>query len=210
MTQSAHPQTLILPGLAGSPEGHWQYLWAEERQNARYVEQENWDFPDLARWIATLDQALEESDGVYLVAHSLGCVLAAHVAALPSARKIRGALLVAPCDLEATGRIHPGLISFGVMPESPLPFPSVLVASRDDPYMSYDRAGYFADRWGADLHDLGYAGHINLSSGYGRFHRGYRLFDALVERTGRPLFTPRGAGFATPPQPEREHPLASS
>ncbi len=206
MTLSAHPETLILPGLAGSPEGHWQYLWAEERENARYVEQEDWDFPDLERWIANLEAALIAGDGAYLVAHSLGCILAAHMASRPAAAKIRGALLVAPCDLEATDRIHPGLIRAGGMPEARLPFPTVLVASRDDPYMAFDRAEHFASLWGASLHDLGYAGHINLSSGFGRFHRGYRLFDGLVERVESarrpaPVFT-----IATSTEPSSLYP----
>lgn len=205
MTVSDHPETLIIPGLAGSPEGHWQYLWAEERPRARYVEQENWDFPDLERWAANLEAALAASDGAYLVAHSLGCILTAHMASRPVASKIRGALLVAPCDLEATGRIHPGLIRFGAMPESPLPFPSVLVASRDDPYMAFDRASHFADRWGSSFHDIGHAGHINLSSGFGRFNRGYRLFDALVERTEAARLPPPAYGFATPADPPGSH-----
>ena len=188
MLPAADPETLILPGLAGSPEGHWQYLWAEDRPRARYVVQENWDYPDLARWKANLEAALEATDGAFLVAHSLGTILAANIVDSPAVRKVRGALLVAPCDLDATDRIHPGLIRFGTMPEGRLPFPSVLVASRDDPYMSFARAEHFAARWGSRLHDLGYAGHINLSSGYGRFRTGYRLFDELAERAAAPRF----------------------
>lgn len=206
MTVSAHPETLILPGLAGSPEGHWQYLWAEERENARYVQQEDWDFPNLERWIANLEAALSASQGAYLVAHSLGCILAAHMARRPVASKIRGALLVAPCDLEATDRIHPGLIRFGAMPETPLPFPSMLVASRDDPYMRFDRAEHFAARWGSSLHDIGYAGHINLSSGFGRFNRGYRLFDQLSERVEAARAGGVAYGFATPADRLSQHP----
>lgn len=199
MTVSVHPETLILPGLAGSPEGHWQYLWAEERDNARYVEQADWDFPDLDRWIANLEAALAgATDGAFLVAHSLGCILAARMAGSPAVSKIRGALLVAPCDLEATGRIHPGLIRAGAMPEAALPFPSVLVASRDDPYMAFDRAEQVARAWGSSLHDIGYAGHVNLSSGYGRFNRGYRLFDQLVERVEATRSPEPAYGFATP------------
>lgn len=205
MTVSDHPETLIIPGLAGSPEGHWQYLWAEERPRARYVQQESWDFPDLEAWSANLEAALAASEGAYLVAHSLGCVLTAHMAHRPVAAKIRGALLVAPCDLTATGRIHPGLVRFGAMPDAPLPFPSVLVASRDDPYMAFDRAEHFAARWGSSLHDIGYAGHINLSSGYGRFNRGYRLFDALVERAEATRATGPAYGFATPGERPQSH-----
>lgn len=198
MTLSDHAETLILPGLAGSPEGHWQYLWAEERPRSRYVEQADWDFPNLDRWIARLEEALCASEGAYLVAHSLGCVLAAHMAARPLGSRIRGALLVAPCDLAATGEIHPGLIRFGAMPQAPLPFPSVVVASRDDPYMSFGRAEQFAGLWGSSLFDMGYAGHINLSSGFGRFRKGYQLFDALVERAQSGGTATGGYGFATP------------
>lgn len=180
MLAVSSPETLIIPGLAGSPEGHWQHVWSEERDKARFVVQDNWDMPDIGTWKARLEQVLLDTDGAYLVAHSLGCVLAASMADSPAAGKIRGALLVAPCDLAATEVIHPRLIRFGEMPVAPLPFPSVLVGSRNDPYMSEDRSRHFAELWGARFVDMGYVGHINRASGFGRFSRGYQLFDNLV------------------------------
>ncbi|WP_425336193.1 RBBP9/YdeN family alpha/beta hydrolase [Sinorhizobium numidicum] len=67
-------ETLILPGLNGSPEGHWQRHWARDRSDSRVVEQDNWPCPDLHSWLERLVSAIEASPGdVKLVAHSLGC-----------------------------------------------------------------------------------------------------------------------------------------
>lgn len=183
MRAASSPETLIIPGLAGSPEGHWQHIWSEERERSRFVVQDNWDTPDIEHWKARLERVLIESEGAYLVAHSLGCVLVAKMFDSRAVEKIRGALLVAPCDLAATETIHPRLISFGDMPQERLPFPSVLVGSRNDPYMSEERARHFAEAWGARFADMGYVGHINRASGFGRFSRGYQLFDNLVAST---------------------------
>lgn len=198
MLAVSSPETLIIPGLAGSPEGHWQHVWSEDRDNARFVVQDNWDTPDIQRWKARLEQALMETDGAYLVAHSLGCVLVAKMIDSAALGKIRGALLVAPCDLSATESIHPRLISFGDMPETKLPFPSVLVGSRNDPYMSEERSRHFAEAWGSRFVDMGYVGHINRASGFGRFNRGYQLFDNLVASAEhrRPSFKAGGSNVA--------------
>nr|WP_316651465.1 alpha/beta hydrolase [uncultured Gellertiella sp.] len=175
--------TLLVPGFAGSPEGHWQHIWAEERPHARMIAQQDWFRPRLDAWRATLEAALLETDGAYLVAHSLGSVLTARMAESPAASRIRGALLVAPCDLDVTGLLHPDLIHFGDMPVERLPFPAVVLGSRNDTYMQEDRARSFAGLWGADYLDMGNAGHINLASGFGRFKRGYQALDALAART---------------------------
>ena len=58
--------TLILPGLNGSPEGHWQRHWAIERKDAFVVEQEDWHCPILEEWQAELDRALASVDGAFL------------------------------------------------------------------------------------------------------------------------------------------------
>lgn len=181
MRHTTPVQTFVIPGFAGSPEGHWQHIWAEERPHARMIMQENWYFPQLEAWASTLERALLAAENpVFLVAHSLGCILAARIGEGPAAHKVRGALLVAPGDLDVTERLHPGLIRFGAMPERALPFPSVLLGSRNDSYMSEERARYFGGRWGAHYVDMGYVGHINLASGFGRFEHGYRLFDTLL------------------------------
>ena len=167
--------TLIVPGFGGSDEGHWQQLWLVDHSQARLVEQRNWSRPVLAEWLFALESELAKNPDALLVAHSLGAVLVANLAGRPAARHVAGALLVAPCDLDVTDRYHPGAIDFGPMPQQPLPFPATLVASRNDPYMSLERAHTLSAAWGAELTDLGASGHINIAAGFGRWPRGYEL-----------------------------------
>ncbi|MGB7481435.1 MAG: alpha/beta fold hydrolase, partial [Burkholderiaceae bacterium] len=96
---------LLLPGLYGSGAGHWQTLWEERLPHAQRVMQRDWDAPRRAEWVEQLDAVLRETTGpVLLAAHSLGCATAVwwaatHGAATHAAR-VRGALLVAPPDVE--------------------------------------------------------------------------------------------------------------
>lgn len=188
-------QTLIVPGLNGSSEAHWQRHWANERAASSVVEQENWTCPVLAHWQAKLDEALSNTDGAFLVAHSLGCLLAASYAGRRQAGLIRGALLVAPCSLEAALDMHPCMIDFDAEPLDRLPFPSLVVGSLDDPYMSVLQLERHVKAWGSELATIGFAGHINVASGFGRWPEGYDLFERLARRS---LITERwraSAGF---------------
>jgi predicted alpha/beta hydrolase family esterase len=66
------------------------------------------------------------------------------------------------------------------MPRLALPFPSIVVASRTDPYMHFSAASHFAGIWGSALVDLGDAGHINVASGFGRWPEAYALASAFA------------------------------
>ena len=184
--------TLIIPGFGGSDEGHWQRVWLTDHARAKLVEQRSWSRPVLAEWLFALETELARNPGALLVAHSLGAVLVAHLAGRPAARHVSGALLVAPCELDTVEGYHPGAIDFGDIPERALPFPSTVVASRNDPYMTFERAQHLAAAWGADLTDLGAAGHINIASGFGRWQRGYELAAALSERAQLARPVPHG------------------
>lgn len=175
--------TLILPGLNGSPESHWQRHWARDNPESRIVEQYDWTCPVREHWLAELERQVEMiGRDVWLVGHSLGCVLAAHFAESRLAARIRGALLVAPCDLDATESLHPCLVRFGAMPRRRLPFPALVVGSLNDPYMPVDRLRRTVQAWGSDLVDIGAAGHINVASGFGRWSAGYDFLELLKER----------------------------
>ena len=188
---------LILPGLFGSGEGHWQRHWLQDHPDSRCVVQDDWDHPNLDSWLPRLEGALEEAGEAYLVAHSLGCLLAARLAGRNAARRVKGALLVAPCDLPATEILHPGHISFGAMPTAPQPFPSIVVGSMNDAYMTVDRLTLFGRLWKAETRNIGLAGHINIASGFGRWRNGYRLLDALKTRPGaRKRFVSMPPAFA--------------
>ncbi|MFC6051089.1 RBBP9/YdeN family alpha/beta hydrolase, partial [Methylobacterium hispanicum] len=62
--------------------------------------------------------------------------------------------------------------AFAPLPRDPLPFPSLVVASRTDPHCDYARAEDFAYAWGAAIVDAGDSGHINVASGHGPWPEG--------------------------------------
>ena len=171
--------TLIVPGLNGSDEGHWQRHWLLDDPQARLVDQDNWQCPVLEDWIDRLESALSAVESAYIVAHSLGCPLVANMASRASAAKIRGALLVAPAHLDRVEAMHPCIVRFGAFPQQPLAFPSLVVGSMNDPYMDPEELAQTATSWGSDLVNLGSVGHINIAAGFGRWPQGYALFDRL-------------------------------
>jgi len=172
--------TLIVPGLNGSPPGHWQDHWLRDDPSAKLVDQDDWQCPVLQDWLARFEAALADVDQAYVVAHSLGCVLIANMAERPLADKIKAALLVAPASLEEVEALHPCIVRFGQFPTSPLPFSSLVVGSTTDPYMKGEEVTQTARLWGSDLINLGPVGHINIASGFGRWQWGYELFETLI------------------------------
>jgi len=176
------PTALILPGLSSSGPEHWQTLWEQSDPTCRRVEQAEWETPRCADWVSTLDDAVARSEeSVALVAHSSSCALVAHWARDASAAnlaKVRGALLVAPSDPDGPS-FPEGPTGFAPIPMARLPFRSIVVASRDDPYITIERAREYAAAWGSELVDVGDAGHINAASGLGTWAVGYGLLQRL-------------------------------
>ncbi len=98
-------------------------------------------------------------------------MLTAQWARSDSALRIAGAFLVAPSDVEAASfPVDPN--GFVPIPMQALPFPSILIASTNDPFLSMDRARQFAAAWGSRLIEIGEAGHVNGESGYGEWPEG--------------------------------------
>ncbi|MBB5703822.1 hypothetical protein FHS76_003732 [Ochrobactrum daejeonense] len=173
------PATLIIPGYKGSEAGHWQRQWLHDDPSALLVEQDDWHYPVLSDWMYALEARLAENPGAVLVAHSLGCALVAHLARRPSASHVAGALLVAPADAETMARKDRRFESFAPLPRQELGFPSIVVASRNDEYMSFAKAEALAHVWGSGFVDLGHAGHINVASGFNRWPEGIILASSL-------------------------------
>jgi predicted alpha/beta hydrolase family esterase len=117
-------------------------------------------------WIARLEEVLLSCDEpAVLVAHSLGCIqTAAWAAHSKNTQRVKGALLVAPPDVERED-IRPMLSSWAPVPLQPLPFPAVVLASSDDPFCAPARAAQFSAAWGATMADAGARGHLNADSG---------------------------------------------
>ncbi len=173
---------LIIPGYTNSGPDHWQTRWEEKLSSARRVEQAEWSKPVLADWKASLVAAVNSATKpVVLVAHSLGVATA--VQAVPEFRnKIAGAFFVAPPDV-ANPNVRPKhLMTFGPYPRDPLPFPSITVASRNDPFCAFDVAEDIAGAWGSLFIDAGERGHINAESGHGPWPEGTLTFAKFVSQ----------------------------
>jgi hypothetical protein len=167
-------EVLTLAGLWNSGPQHWQTHWEREYQWVR-APHRNWETPDRAEWVRELDEAIAACRRPpVLAAHSLSCTLVSYWAASGSRHRIAGAFLVAPSDVDAPS--YPDCTTgFQPMPLQALPFPGLVVASSNDPYVSEARARQFAEAWGSELHVIGDAGHINGDAGYGPWPEGKRL-----------------------------------
>ncbi len=173
---------LIVPGYTNSGPDHWQTRWQGRLSTARRVEQAEWSKPVVADWTANVAKAVNEAvRPVVIVAHSLG--VPAVIQALPHlTNAIAGALLVAPPDV-ANPAIRPRhLMTFGPYPRDPLPFPSMVVASRNDPFCDFEIAEDLAAAWGSLFIDAGETGHLNSESGHGPWPEGSMTFAHFLSR----------------------------
>jgi predicted alpha/beta hydrolase family esterase len=184
------PTVLIVPGLRDHVVDHWQTQLAARLPALGYA----------VRTVAPLGrtdlrccervEALEREatliDGpLVLVAHSGGVITVAHWAQ-KTHRVVLGALLAVPPDFERPmpagypTKDELARHSWLPVPRAPLPFRSIVAASRNDPLASFDRVEELARAWRAELVDLGAVGHLNPASGFGPWPRAEGLVDRLA------------------------------
>jgi predicted alpha/beta hydrolase family esterase len=174
---------LLLPGLGNSGEKHWQTFWHEKFKNSKRIIQDNWDEPIREDWIARLKEEVLKLEGpTILVAHSLAVSLVLHWASSNNDKNIVGALLVAPADVDSREHTPEIIRNFSPMPIIKLPFPSIVVASENDPYASFERKKYFAEQWGSDFVNIGQQGHINSDSDLKYWEEGQLILQQLIAK----------------------------
>ena len=170
---------LILPGYGDSGPDHWQSHWERDDPACRRVVQDDWLEPKLADWLAVLDREIRACAAPpVLVAHSLACSLVAQWATRTRA-PVKGCFLVAPADVDSPLHTPDEVRGFGPIPLAALPFPSIVVASTDDPFVTLDRARALAQAWGSRLVTLAGAAHINADAGFGPWPEGKKLLADL-------------------------------
>lgn len=172
---------IILPGIGGSGEAHWQTIWQRADTRSLRFQPTSWDHPERSDWVRALDHAIEQRDEpTILVAHSLACLLVAHWASRSVlTRQVAGAFLVAVPDPDGPEFPHAEASTFSDAPTAPLPFPTLIVASSNDPYASFEYAEGRAHDWKAGIVEVGALGHINGASGLGSWPEGRRLLTAF-------------------------------
>jgi uncharacterized protein len=165
----------IIPGLGNSGPEHWQTYFETKGDNFSRIDQQEWDAPNCEDWIAKIDDALADIDlsTVVLIGHSLGCTTIAYWAKRYG-KKIKGALLVAPSDVDVSGYNFP-TVGFSPIPSEKISFKTIVVASTNDEWVTLERAQYFANSWGSEFINIGEAGHINTAAGFGKWDEGLEL-----------------------------------
>lgn len=176
---------LVQPGLHGAGAEHWMTHWEKSFPSFRRVPQANWETPDYAEWGPCLSEAVRKAERpVLLIAHSAGTSLVMRWAfdQAEAARKVAGAFIVAPSDRDSFK--SPSVRNFGSMILKPLPFPSMVVASRNDDRVSFERAQLFASSWGSTLVDAGNNGHLGETARLGHWPFGLMCFGQFLAKLG--------------------------
>jgi hypothetical protein len=182
---------LIVPGWSGSSADHWQSRWERNLKTARRVEQDDWRDPKRDAWVGRILEAIADSARpAVLVGHSLGVAAVVHAGVRMPKGLVAGAFLVAPADVdnaaawpETDGEtLDVDGCGFAPLPETPLPFPTLLLASSNDPYCGIARARDLARAWDATFVEAGALGHINADSGHGPWPEGVLRFGSFLQQ----------------------------
>lgn len=180
------PHLLIIPGLGDSDEKHWQSFWLKKFTNSTKVIQDNWEQPQLHDWLDRLSETIQRiEEPTILVAHSLAVSLVMHWASKNSNPNIVGAMLVAPADVDSPEHTPDFLRNFSPIPTQAVPFPTLVVGTENDTYMSLERAKELATYWGSDFINVGQKGHINSDSELEYWEDGQNYLQQLTAKIKR-------------------------
>lgn len=189
---------LIVPGYHGSGAAHWQSWLQDNIPGSQRVSGIDWETPILPRWAEQVGKAIDASpQPLWVVAHSFGC-LASAIAIAQHPRKVAGAILVAPADPErfsihgVRDRAQDGKKDSVniLLPQGRLAETGLLIASENDPWLTFSEARKWAGRWELPLYNARQAGHINTESGFGPWPVLLELLKAMVEEQNRCHFHP--------------------
>ncbi len=197
--------TVIVPGVGGSEQHHWQSWLQRQLQSCSRVEQADWHRPVLSEWVEQLAKHVRSIHGpVQLVAHSFGCLTSlATLKEHPDlTHKIKHLTLVAPANparFGDAGFARDSTNNYLAYFESLRPIVRTqLLMSENDPWLHVQDAQHLAHCWKLKAVSLGHVGHINVASGFGPFPE---IFDYILpekQRTGsiRARYSNRFFGFA--------------
>jgi uncharacterized protein len=140
--RASEADILVIPGLGGLGPDHWLSRWEAKLPTVRRVDQADWEKPGLAAWRGRIvEEVARAARPVVLVVHTLGVLAAVHAAPFlargVSSGKVKGAFLVAPPSaniLSGLDALDPALLT---LPGELLPFPTLVIASRDDLFASF-------------------------------------------------------------------------
>lgn len=177
------PHLLIITGLGDSGEKHWQTFWLQKFPNSTKVIQDNWDAPQLSEWLLRLNETIQKiQQPTILVAHSLAVSVVMHWASKNKNPNIIGAMLVAPADVDSPEHTPDFLRHFSPIPTQAVSFPTIVIGTENDTYMTLERAKELAEKWGSDFINIGKKGHINSESNLEYWEEGQNYLKQLITK----------------------------
>ncbi len=172
---------LFVPDQGEPTPGHWQWRWRQKLSTGRFVLSQAQHAPNRQRTDVVAEAVNAADRPVVLVGHGHG-VLAA-VAGIPDySARVAGAFLAAPVDIGADAAPASSPQGWPAYIRERLPFPAMLVGSRNDAACSYEAAEALATSWGAMMLDAGEAGHLDEEAGYGPWPEGSMAFAAFLRQ----------------------------
>lgn len=181
------PLILTLSGMEQPGPSHWLSQWEELRGDCHRVDLGVWDRPHRNSWVTAIAGAIRQADRpVYLVARGLACHAVAWWAALERpayGSPVAGALLVAPPNVDSASD-DLRLVGFGPTAKMLLPFPSIVVASRNDHRMDFAGAQALSRLWGSHCVDGGEIGSASDAADLGDWQHGQHMLNWLIAGDG--------------------------
>lgn len=188
MNTYAQATVVIVPGLRDHVPEHWQTLLEAKLAKTRKVVSVpplREDGLNCAARVEAIEKVVQAIVGpVLFVAHSGGVIMLLHWAQ-KYRHAVKGALLAAPPDFETPLPAgYPTLDTLRAngwlpVPLKPLPFPSLVAASTNDPLATFASVENMAAQWGGTLVNGGAVGHLNPASGYGEWLRAEDLLQQI-------------------------------
>ncbi|MBX9760973.1 MAG: alpha/beta hydrolase [Beijerinckiaceae bacterium] len=175
--RTSEADILFVPGEPGGDPDHWMNRWESRLKTARTIAPDRDDVASLAKLILAEVEGVRAGRPLVLVGHGAGVHAIVQAAAsgkfgTGEAALVRGAFLVNPSSAW----------NLPAPPRDPLPFPSLLVASHDDPHASFEEMHDLGLDWGAHVVDAGPIGRIDATSGHGPWPEGLMRFGAFIAR----------------------------
>lgn len=171
---------LIVPGYTNSGAEHWQSYMERKYANVVRVVQDDWSSPDKS-WVEALDKAIKNTPGsIVLVGHSCGAVAVAQWACSSFDKRVKGAVLVAPADVDSATALDE-IRQQRPLPAKKIAFPTLLICSDNDEHLSLVKAHALAETWGSEIEVIPNGGHLHTAAGYGEWTAGETLIENFLD-----------------------------
>jgi uncharacterized protein len=175
---------VLVPGAPPS-DRHWIARWWRNLDTATLVPPPPPDAAGDDDWgKRLLEKVAACTRPRVIVAHGRGAALVVSAHRELAELGIAGAMLVAPCEARQATDDNNDDGDPGALPDCALGFPVVMIAPRNNPYLSFERSEVLAATWNAQLVDAGETGTLDDTTGHGPWPEGLLRLGRFLNRLG--------------------------